>query len=42
MTVTTNDPSTLIRLAREGAIIDLSLTFSVRHWTFMYEIKTNL
>jgi hypothetical protein len=42
MTVTTNDETTLRRLAKEGAITDLKLIFSWEHFTFMYEIKTNL
>lgn len=41
MTITTDDYTTLTRLAREGAITDVKLTFSLRHFTFMYEIKIN-
>ena len=42
MTVTTDDETTLIRMVREGLATEVKLRFSLRHWRFMYEIKTNL
>lgn len=40
-TVKTDDSTTLIRMAKGGYINEVKLTFSFRHWTFMYHIKTN-
>lgn len=40
-TVTTDDSTTLVRMARGGYIADLKLRFSWKHFTWMYHIKTN-
>lgn len=42
MIITTDDSTTLIRLARLGVITSLELRFSWAHFTWMYQIKTTL
>lgn len=42
MQIITDDETTVLRLAKDGAITKLSLVFSWRYMAYLYYIETNL